>query len=88
MTTYNPGPVVTVADLDAGDTVFTSQRRSLEGGLPQPINPVVVTAATPKANGRVEVYVRNARSSQSVAPRLLGDLPGTREFRSAVPVAD
>lgn len=85
-TKYNPGAVVTVGDLEVGDTVFLRQRRSQPGGLPVPIEPVEVTSLTPVPNGRVRVAVRNAESSDAVPDRLLGDLPATREFRAAVAV--
>lgn len=83
-TKYNPGAVVTVGDLEVGGTIFLRERRPQEGGLPVPIEPVVVTALTPIPDGRVRVEVRAANSSDTVPARLLGDLPVTREFRAAV----
>ncbi|GAA1997294.1 hypothetical protein [Microbacterium pumilum] len=84
MASYTPGAVVTVGDLEVGDTVFLRERRSQTGGLPQSIQSAVVTAVTPLADGRVRVYVRNTGSGASVPARLLGDLPVTRTFRAAV----
>lgn len=81
---YNPGATVTVGTLEVGDTVFLRERRPQEGGLPVPIEPVVVTALTPIPDGRVRVAVRNANSPEHVPARLLGDLPVTREFRAAI----
>jgi hypothetical protein len=85
MAKYNPGAVVTVGALEIGDLVFLREHRTV--GLPVPTHPARVTALTPLADGRVRVYVRNAGSGASVEPRLLGDLPATREFRAAVEAA-
>jgi len=82
---FNPGPVVTVGALEVGDTVFL-RARTTSPGLPIPTHPAVVTEVTPTIDGRVRVCVRNANADQSVVARLLGDLPATREFRSAVAV--
>lgn len=86
MSNYTPGAVVTVGDLEVGDTIFQRQRKNATG-LPEPTAPITVTALTPIPNGRVRVYVRNANSPSHVPARLLGDLPATREFRSAVAAA-
>lgn len=83
MAKYNPGPVVTVGDLEVGDTIFLSQRRN-GPGLPAPITPARVTALAPLADGRVRVDVKPASAGSSVPAKFLGDLPATREFRSAV----
>lgn len=86
-TKYTPGTVTTVGDLEVGDTIFLSQRRSPAGGLPVPHTPVVVTAVEPSPDGRILVNVRNANSASVVPERTLGQLPASREFRVAVPVA-
>lgn len=86
-TKFSPGAVVTVGDLEVGDTVFLRDRIAQTGGERVPIAPVRVTALTPIPNGRVRVQVRNANSGTAIEPRLLGDLPATREFRSAVEAA-
>lgn len=83
MSKFNPGAVVTVGALEVGDTVFLRERRNAPG-LPIPTHAATVTELVPLADGRVRVYVRNANSGESVPPRLLGDLPATREFRAAV----
>lgn len=80
---YNPGTVVTVGDLEVGDTVFLRQRSS-RPGLPVPTHPATVSELTPLPDGRVRVSVKNTGSGASVPARLLGDLPATREFRAAV----
>jgi hypothetical protein len=85
-TKYTPGATVTVGDVEVGDTIFQHARRSNAGGLPVPIDPVVVTALTPIPNGRVRVAVRNANSPEHIPSRSLGDLAATREFRAAVAV--
>lgn len=84
MSKYIPGEVVTAGTLEVGDTVFLRQRKAPTGGLPIPINPVRVTAATPLADGRVRVEAINPNAGAGVPARLLGDLPATREFRAAV----
>lgn len=83
MAEYNPGAAVTVGDLELNDTVFLRERRD-QFGLPVPTHAVKVTELVPLPDGRVRVYVRNANSDDAVTPRLLGDLPATREFRAAV----
>lgn len=83
MSNFNPGAVVTVDDLEVGDTIFQRQRKNATG-LPVPTHPITVTALTPIPNGRVRVEVRNANSPSHMPSRLLGDLPATREFRAAV----
>lgn len=85
-TKFNTGPVVTAGDLEVGDTVFLRSRIAQTGGERCPIAPVRVTSVTPIPNGRVRVSVRNANSARTDLDRLLGDLPATREFRSAVEV--
>lgn len=83
MSSYTPGAVVTVGELEVGDVVFQRQRKHATG-LPVPTHPVVVTALTPIPDGRVRVHVRNAQSTRPDLDRLLGDLPSTREFRAAI----
>lgn len=82
-TKYNPGATVTVGDLEIGDTIFLREQIKA-AGKPVPLHPVVVTALTPVPTGRVRVVVRNTESGSAVPARSLGDLPATREFRSAV----
>ena len=83
-TKYNPGATVTVGDLEVGDTIFLSERIQAVG-KPVPIRPAVVTQATPRTNGRVEVWVRPANSTDAAnTDYTLGTLPATREFRAAV----
>ena len=83
-TKYNPGATVTVGELEVGDTIFLREQ-IMAVGKPVPVNPVVVTQATPRTNGRVEVWVRAANSPASAnTARTLGTLPATREFRAAV----
>lgn len=81
-TQYSPGPVVTVGVLEVGDTVFLRERRNAPG-VPIPTHPATVTELVPLPDGRVRVYVLNAGAGSGIPPRLLGDLPATREFRSA-----
>lgn len=83
MSKFTPGAVATVGDLEVGDTVFLRERRNYPG-LPIPTHPAEVTALAPQADGRVRVYVVNPDAGNGVEPRLLGDLPATREFRRAV----
>lgn len=85
-TKYTPGATVTVGDLEVGDTIFLVER--IKGfGKPVPVHPAEVVAVTPIPNGRVRVEVRNALSPDHIPSRSLGDLPATREFRAATPVA-
>lgn len=81
-TQYTPGAVVTVGTLEVGDTIFLRQRAN-SPGLPVPTHPATVTSLVPFADGRVQVTVQPA-NSDSAPERLLGQLPATREFRSAV----
>lgn len=83
MPKYTPGTVATVGELEVGDTVFLRERRNAPG-LPIPTHPATVTELVPFADGRIQVAVKNAGSGDSIAPRLLGQLPPTREFRRAV----
>ncbi|MDL5351591.1 hypothetical protein [Microbacterium sp. zg-YB36] len=83
MAEYNPGAVVTVGALEVGDTVFLRERKG-RPGLPIPTHAARVTDLVPIPDGRVRVYVVNANEGGGVEPRLLGDLPATREFRAAV----
>ncbi len=87
MSTFTPGATVTVADLAVGDVVFL-QERSNPTGLPTPTHPVRVVSVDPLPDGTVRTTVRNANSSGSAEPRLLGNLPATRQFRVAVPATD
>lgn len=82
---YTPGAVVTVGLLEVGDTIFLRQR--IEVGLPVPTHPATVTELTPSSNGTVFVRTLNAGAGAGVEPRVLGQLPLTREFRRAVLVA-
>lgn len=84
-TKFTPGAVVTVGDLEVGNTIFLRERRSF--GLPQPIAPAVVTAVEPTATGRVLVHAHPAHSTEA-ATRSLGQLPASREFRLAVAVPE
>ena len=81
-TQYTPGAVVTVGTLEVGDTIFLRPRTS-STGLPVPTHPATVTGLVPFADGRVQVTVQPANSA-SAPTRMLGHLPATREFRSAV----
>lgn len=85
MSTFNPGPVVTVGDLEVNDVIFLRERRNAPG-LPVPTHPARVTAVIPLADGRVSVEVRNPGAGGGVPTRRLGELPASREFRSAVQV--
>jgi hypothetical protein len=71
-----------VGELEVGDTVFLRETRQ-QVGLPLPTHPATVTELVPSADGRVVVRVRSANSGV-VEPRLLGQLPATREFRRAI----
>jgi hypothetical protein len=79
---YTAGEVTTVGELEVGDTVFLRETRQ-QTGLPSPTHPATVAELVPLADGRVQVRVTNAESGASVEPRLLGQLPATREFRRA-----
>lgn len=83
MSTFTPGPVVTVGALNVGDTIFLRSRK-VQDGLPVPTHPATVATVTPLADGRVRVAVRSANADTSAPARLIGDLPASREFRSAV----
>lgn len=82
---YTPGEVVTVGDLEVGDTVFLRQRTTV--GQPVPTHPATVTALEPTSDGRVAVSVRSANAADTSA-RLLGSLPVAREFRRVVITPD
>jgi hypothetical protein len=86
MANYNPGAAVTVGDLTVGDVVFLRERTN-GAGSPVPTTPATVTELVPSSAGRIQVRVRAAASDSAATTRLLGQLPVTREFRRAVPVA-
>lgn len=83
MPNYTPGTVVTVGALQVGDTIFLRETRQ-QVGLPVPTHPATVTELIPLATGHVQVRTRPAGDGGGVEPRLLGQLPVTREFRHAV----
>ena len=85
MPNYTPGTVVTVGALQIGDTIFLRQRTTV--GLPVPTHPATVTELIPLPDGRVQVRTRPAGGGGGVEPRLLGQLPVSREFRRAVMAA-
>lgn len=85
-THYTPGEIVTVGALEVGDAVFLRERSNAPGE-PVPTAPATVTELVPSSAGRIQVRVRPAESAAAATTRLLGQLPVTREFRRAVPVA-
>ncbi|MDJ0335360.1 hypothetical protein QMG83_09005 [Salinibacterium sp. G-O1] len=84
MSNYTPGTVVTVGALAVGDSIFLRERRAV--GLAVPTHPATVTELVPSTDGRVLVRVKSANAGSDAAPRVLGQLPATREFRRAVAV--
>lgn len=79
---YTPGEVTTVGELEVGDTVFLQARKAV--GEPVPTHAATVVDLVPASTGHILVRVKSANAGASVAPRLLGQLPVTREFRRAV----
>ena len=83
MPNYTPGTVVTVGALQIGDIIFLRETRQ-QVGLPVPTHPATVTELIPLPDGSVQVRTRSAGDGGGVEPRLLGQLPVSREFRRAV----
>jgi hypothetical protein len=79
---YTPGEVTTVGELEVGDTVFLQARQTV--GEPVPTHAATVTELVPASTGHILVRVKSANAGASATPRLLGQLPVTREFRRAV----